>query len=88
MNKRSNSSRPGHSPPFLATIGLLEVVIACIVVVGLFAAASQPFGWSSALQFLTCAVLGGLLWLADRGINVESSPAPERPSRRRATVCQ
>ncbi len=84
MNERLES----NSRLFLAAAGLLEVVVACIVVVGLFAAASQPFGWSSALQFLTCAVLGGLLWYADRGLDVEAPPAPEHARDRRTPVCR
>ncbi|MGE5191515.1 MAG: hypothetical protein ACM3U2_03370 [Deltaproteobacteria bacterium] len=88
MDKRFDSNAPRHSPLFLATVGLLEVVITCVIVVGLYAAAFGPFGWSSAVQFLTCAILGGLLWYADRGLNVEASPTPERTSARRAPACQ
>jgi hypothetical protein len=68
--------------------GLVEVVVACVMVVGFFAAASQQFGWSSALQFAGCAVLGGLLWYADRTLIVEDSPAPEGTAARRAAICQ
>ena len=88
MTEQRDCNAPRHSPLFLATIGLLEVVITCVIVVGLFAAASAPFDWSSAVQFLTCAILGGLLWYADRGLNVEASPTPERTSARRAPVCR
>ena len=88
MDERLDSDAPRHSPLFLATIGLLEVVITCVFVVGLFAAASQPFGWSSALQFVTCGVLGGLLWYADRGFHVDASSAPGRTAARRAPVCR
>ncbi len=88
MTERFDSSAPRHSPLFLATIGLLEVLITCVIVVGFFAAAVQPFGWSSALQLLTCAILGGLLWYADRSLNVETSAAAERTSAGRVPVCQ
>jgi hypothetical protein len=79
-------SRP--SPLVLALFGLVEVVVACVMIVGFFAAASQQFGWSSALQFATCGILGGLLWYADRTLIAEPSPAPEGTAARRATICQ
>jgi hypothetical protein len=84
MRERIGSNVSRHSPLFLATMGLAEVVIACVVIVGIFAAASGPFDWSSALQILTCAILGGLLWQVDRGLPVEALPAHERTSTRRA----
>jgi len=68
-----------QSPLLLAIAGLVEVVVACVMVVGLFAAASQEFGWSNALQFGACGVLGGLLWYADRTLIVEPV-ASERAS--------
>jgi threonine/homoserine/homoserine lactone efflux protein len=81
-----SGSRP--SPLVLAVFGLVEVVVACVMVVGFFAAASQQFGWSSALQFAGCAVLGWLLWYADRTLIVEPSPALEGTAAGRATICQ
>ncbi len=88
MDQRFASGASRHSPLLLATIGLMEVVITCVVVVGLFAAASGPFSWSSALQVVACAILGGLLWLADRSIHIEVVPVPKRTTDRRATVCR
>jgi hypothetical protein len=88
MRERIDSGVLRHSPLFLATIGLVEVVIACVVIVGIFAAASGPFDWSSGLQILTCAVLGGLLWHIDRGLHVEAPPASGRTSARRAPACR
>jgi hypothetical protein len=82
----SSGSRP--SPLVLAVSGLVEVVVACVMVVGFFAAASQPIGWSSALQFAGCAVLGGLLWCADRTLIVEPSAALEGTAARSAAHCQ
>jgi len=77
-----------QSPLFLAIAGLVEVVVACVMVVGFFAAASQPFGWASALQFGACGVLGGLLWYADRTMIVERSRAAECNIARSAPVCR
>ena len=93
MDRRDDNPQPDHSrsrpsPLVLAMFGLVEVVVACVMVVGFFAAASQPFGWSSALQFAVCAVLGGLLWYADRTLIVEPSPGPEGTAARRAVICQ
>jgi hypothetical protein len=79
---------PAESHPpsyFPALAGLVEVVVACVMVVGFFAAASQQFGWSSAMQFGACAILGGLLWYADRTL-VHESPASERTAGGRAAV--
>jgi len=88
MNEQIDPDAPRHSPLFLATAGLLEVIITCVTVVVLFAAASAPFGWSSAVGILTCAILGMLLWYADRGLHVETTPARERKAARRAPVCR
>lgn len=77
MNERVNAKVPRYSSLFLATVGLLEVVVSSLVVVGAFAALSQPFGWSSAGQLLTCGLLGVLLWFADRTLIVEPSPVAE-----------
>jgi hypothetical protein len=68
-----------QSPFFLAIAGLVEVVVACLMIVGVFAAASQEFGWSSALQMGACGLLGGLLWYADRTLIVEPAKS-ERAS--------
>jgi hypothetical protein len=77
-----------QSPLFLAIAGLVEVVVACVMVVGIFAAASQPFGWSSVLQFGACGVIGGLLWYADRTMIVARSPVSECDIAHRAPVCR
>jgi hypothetical protein len=44
---------------------LLEVFVATLIVVGLFDAVFQPWGWLCVLQIVLCGVLGALLWLAD-----------------------
>ena len=76
-----------HQPTYALVIGgLVEVVVACVMVVGFFAAASQRVGWSSALQFVACGVLGGLLWYADRTLIARGSPASERAARGCAAV--
>lgn len=85
MSERSNANVPRYSSLFLATVGVLEVVVASLVVVGTFAALSQPFGWSSAGQLLTCGLLAVLLWFADRSLIVEPAPVAES-SRTRSTV--
>jgi hypothetical protein len=84
----TRQSTPAQSQPpsyFLALAGLVEVVVACVMVVGFFAAASERSGWSSALQLGACGVLGGLLWFADRTL-VKGSPAFERTAGGRAAV--
>jgi hypothetical protein len=84
--RQNDSHGTPRSRLFLVVVGLLEVVVASLVVVGFFAAASQPFGWSSAVQFLLCALLGGLLLYADRNLDVEDSlvPTNEHPLASRA----
>ncbi len=85
-SRQNDSAGAPHARVFLVVVGLLEIAVASLVVVGSFAAASQPLNWSSAVQFVTCALLGGLLWYADRHLKVEDSlvAAPERPLTSRA----
>lgn len=54
---------------YVGPVLFLEVILATALVFGLFAAACQPFGWSGVLQFLLCALLGGLLWLVDEKLD-------------------
>ena len=80
-SRRTPHCTAAHSqqtPLFLVIAGLVEVVVACVIVVGFFASASQPFSWSSVLQFGGSGLLGALLWYADRTLIVEQSPTSER----------
>jgi hypothetical protein len=62
---------------FAGAFVLLETAVAAMIVVGIFAAAAQPWGWASAVQFVLCAGLGLMLWLADSKLNAdEFNPAP------------
>ena len=88
ITRQSAPAELEQSSYFLAIVGLVEVVVACVMVVGFFAAASQQVGWSSALQFVACGVLGGLLWYADRTLIVRGSPTSERTTGGRAAVCR
>jgi hypothetical protein len=79
MNLRSQNSRqsdPGILDSMQAFSGLivaLETTIATAIVVGLFEAATRPFGWSAALQFVLCAGLGLLLCRADAKLQADDS---------------
>jgi len=78
MNQPGENSRQSVQdtpvmPCFAAALALFETVIAAAVVVGLFAAASGPFGWPAAFQFLLCAGLCLMLWLADSRLQVGES---------------
>jgi len=84
---RQSAPADSHQSTYLLAItGLVEVVVACVMVVGFFAAASQRLDWSSALQFGACGVLGGLLWYADRTLIAGGSAAPEHTASGRAAV--
>jgi hypothetical protein len=85
--KRQSAPAESHQPTYALVIGgLVEVVVACVMVVGFFAAASQRVGWSSAVQFVACGALGGLLWYADRTLIGGGSSASERTAGGRAAV--
>ena len=64
-HRKSEAARSGIVQRFAGLVVLIETIVAAMIVVGVFAAASQPFGWSSLVQFLLCAGLAVLLWLAD-----------------------
>ena len=84
MNLRSekrqhaDSGTKKISQPIAGLLVLLETAIASLIVVGMFEAISQPLGWSSSVQFLLCAGLGLLLWLADARVQADDSLAAER----------
>ena len=59
---------PDRLVPFLGMIVFAEIVIAVTIVVGLFMAISQPFGWQSGLQILLFASMAILLRFADASI--------------------
>jgi len=61
--------------PFLGLVLLVEITAAAALVVGLFKTTSQPFGWTSSLQFLMCCAVGALLWIADRHLNAGDESA-------------
>ena len=66
---------PGQMQPFGGVLVLFKITIATTIVVGLFEAVSQPFGWRGVAQVLLCACLGRLLWLADAKLAADDSPA-------------
>ena len=70
---------------FAGVFILLETIIAAMVVVGVFAAASQPLSWSSVVQYLLCAGLALLLWLADSKLDTDEHcavPVSRQPGTR------
>jgi len=69
ISKSHGSVAPTSLLPFFGPVLLVEIAAAAALVVGLFKTASQPFGWTSALQFLMCCAVGALLWISDRHLN-------------------
>lgn len=63
----------GMMERFAGVFVLFETIIATLIVVGLFSAASQPFGWPAIWQVLLCTALGVMLWLADARLDVGES---------------
>jgi hypothetical protein len=60
-----DATMAGQTQSCGGVLAVLEVAVATIVVVGTFDALSQPLAWQSVAQFVLCACLAGLLWLAD-----------------------
>ena len=56
--RRHARQTQSETPPFVFAIVFFEVVLASAFVVGSFAAASQPFGWPAAMQFLLSGCCG------------------------------
>jgi|GEM_PF-6599703 len=87
-HRQSDAVVAGLLQRFAGIFVLLETAISALIVVGVFAAASQPVGWSSVMQILLCAGLGLLLWMADSRMNADefcTVPATSRlPDRRPA----
>jgi hypothetical protein len=67
------------SQAFGGLLALLEIAIATTIVVGIFDAVSQPVSALSGSQFLLCACLAVLLWLADGRRKAEDSCAGNAP---------
>lgn len=70
---RHDPYRADMTQAFGGVLALLEIAVVSSIVVGFFDAVSQPFGWPSAAQFLLCACLAVLLWLADARRESDSS---------------
>ena len=94
MNRQGTEVRGETFPSWTAPTSifvLLEVVVACIVVVGLFGAAARPFGWASVAQLIVSVSLGVVLWVADSRLAVADPLASadnnaHRPAARRESL--
>jgi hypothetical protein len=90
----SDLKNSGPARHFNGALILLEITLATVIVVGLFAAVFQPFGWASLLQFVLCGLLGALLAFVDGKLDTEQSdvgdeaPVRRLPEARTATSFQ
>lgn len=77
-NRPADRRGPGLVRPYFFFIAPLEVVAVSAIVVGVFAAVSQPFGWQSAVQILVYASLGTLLWWVDDKLDLDDESIVEK----------
>jgi len=76
-SRQTDVNTSGVMEHFAGAIALFETIIATTIVVGMFSAISQPFGWPAVGQILLCTGLGVMLWMADSHLEFGQSFAAE-----------